>query len=354
MKKFAFIFHPHDVEFFADGFSEPDLKTKNSELVKNAMKWFPPFQRSVVTGIKSNLTGEEIEGLMILVTLIPEHMQDLNDKFALSRFIEAAKLSEKLGASVIGLGAYAALYGRHGVDIAEAVNIPVTTGNSYTVAITPEVILKILKQQGKNPSQATITILGATGIIGGYCLKILKDKVKKLNLLSSNYKRLSEFLGSSSSSKAEIKTYNLTDKPDYILESDLILVSNSKYAPLINIRKLKKGTIVYDGCFPKSFQDKDYALNKDVLFIDGGAILPPGEPDFHFSFGFSKGLAFPCMAETMILTFENMLESYSIGRSIDFGKANKIYELGNRHGFKLEKFSHKGKVPEIKDIIKLK
>ena len=50
------------------------------------------------------------------------------------------------------------------------------------------------------------------------------------------------------------------------------------------------------------------------------------------------------MAETMILTFENMFESYSLGRSIDFEKATKVYQLGQKHGFKLEGFCHKGKV----------
>lgn len=345
MKKFAFIFHPHDIDFFADGFNEPEIKQKNPELIANAMKWFHPFQRSKTTGIKSTLTGEEIEGLMILVTLIPQHMKDLSDKFALSRFIEAGKLAEKSGASIIGLGAYAALYGRHGVDIAAALKIPVTTGNSYTVAVAPKVILKILSAIGKDPEKSIITILGATGIAGAYCLGALKNKVKQINLLSSNYKRIQAFLDSKNL-KTQINAYSLTDKTDYINKSDLILVGNSKYASLIDISKLQKETIIYDSAYPKSFKDRDYTIRNDVLFIDGGAILPPGNPDFHFSFGFPKGLAFPCMAETMVLTFENMFESYSLGRTIDFSKATAMDELAKKHGFKLSGFSFKGKVIE--------
>jgi len=343
MKKFAFIFHPHDIEFLADGFNEPGLKQKNPQLIKSTMKWFPPFQREKVTGIISGHNKEEIEGLMILVTLIPDQMRDLDDKFALSKFIEAGRLAQELGASIIGLGAYAALYGRHGVDIAAALKIPVTTGNSYTVAVTPEVILKILKSCGKDPAKSCITILGATGIVGAYCLQALKDKIGKINLLSSNYKRIKEFL-SAKNYKAQIKPYVLTDKPKYILDSDLVLVGNGKYAPLINILKMKKGAIIYDGTYPKSFKDQDYTLRNDILFIDGGAILPPGNPDFHFSFGFPKSLAFPCMAETMILTFEEMYESYSLGRSIDFVKAMTMDELAKKHGFKIAGFSFKGKV----------
>ncbi|MDD5653032.1 MAG: hypothetical protein PHT31_02570, partial [Candidatus Omnitrophica bacterium] len=331
MKKFAFIFHPHDIDFLADGFNDPGLKQKNPKLISSTLKWFPPFQREKVTGIKSDFDGQQIEGLMILVTLIPEHMKDLNDKFALSKFVEAGRLAQDLGASIIGLGAYAALYGRHGVDIAAACKIPVTTGNSYTVGVTPEVILKVLKSNGKDPEKSCITILGATGIVGAYCLQALKDKVGKMNLLSSNYKRIKEFLGAKKF-KAQIKPYALTDKPDYILESDLVLIGNGKYAPLINLLKVKKGTIIYDCTYPKSFKDQDYTLRDDILFIDGGAILPPGNPDFHFTFGFPKGMAFPCMAETMILTFEDMFESYSIGRSIDFVKAMTMDELAKKHG----------------------
>jgi len=343
MKKFAFIFHPHDIEFLADGFNDPGIKQKNPQLMKNALKWFPPFQREKVTGIKSIFNGEVIEGLMILVTLIPDHMQDLEDKFALQKFIKAGRLAQELGASIIGLGAYAALYGRHGVDIASALKIPVTTGNSYTVAVAPEVILQVLKSSGKDPAKSCVTILGATGVVGVYCLQALKDKLGKVNLLSSNYKRIKDFLAAKNH-KAKIKPYELTDKPDYIAESDLVLVGNGKYAPLINISKLKKGTVIFDGTYPKSFKDQDYTLRNDILFIDGGAILPPGKPDFHFSFGFPKSLAFPCMAETMILTFEEMFESYSLGRSIDFTKAMTMDELAKKHGFKLAGFSFKGKV----------
>jgi hypothetical protein len=50
------------------------------------------------------------------------------------------------------------------------------------------------------------------------------------------------------------------------------------------------------------------------------------------------------MAETMILTFEEMFESYSLGRSIDFTKAMTMDELAKKHGFKLSGFSFKGKV----------
>ena len=344
MKKFAFIFHPHDLEFYADGFTEPDLKNKNPDLIKNAMRWFPPFKRSTVTGIKSVSNNKEVEGIMILVSLIPEHIKNLSDEFALAKFIEAAKLSEKMGAQIIGLGAYASLYGRHGVDLAAAVKIPVTTGNTYTLAVTPDVILKILGMRNKDLLKTKVSILGATGILGSYCLRSIIGKIGEINLLSSNYKRLEDLAILKGCFSTKINSYFVQDNPRYLYDSDLILVANAKYAPLVKLDKLKKGVVVYDATFPKSFIDGAPKSREDILFIDGGVILPPGNTDFHFSFGFPKSVAFPCMAETMILALEEIFEPYSLGRIVDFNKAKKIYALGNKHGFKLVGFSHKGKM----------
>ena len=41
--------------------------------------------------------------------------------------------AEKLGAKIVGLGAFTAVVGDAGITVARNLNIPVTTGNSYTV-----------------------------------------------------------------------------------------------------------------------------------------------------------------------------------------------------------------------------
>src|SRR3989338_8333423 len=141
MKRFGFIFHPLDIGLYADGFSEPDIKRKRSMLIEQVMTWFPPFKRATVTCIKS-LTGDEIEGDMILVSLLPEQILTLDNDFILKKIIQDGRISEKLGDKIVGLGAYAAQVGRKGILIARELKIPVTTGSAYTIAVAVEATLK--------------------------------------------------------------------------------------------------------------------------------------------------------------------------------------------------------------------
>jgi predicted amino acid dehydrogenase len=77
----------------------------------------------------------------------------------------------------------------------------------------------------------------------------------------------------------------------------------------------------------------------DVLVIDGGAVAVPGEGfDFGFDFGFPPGLAYACMAETMLLALEGRFEDYSLGPEISLDQVREMGALAARHGFRLAGF----------------
>ena len=70
--------------------------------------------------------------------------------------------------------------------------------------------------------------------------------------------------------------------------------------------------------------------------IDGGVVKVPGDSvDFNFYFGLPKGLAYACMAETIILALEEKHENYSIGGEVSLEKVIEIGALGDAHGFDL-------------------
>ena len=343
MDRFGFIFHPHDLIFYADGFNEPQIKMKRPSLVIKTMEWFPPFRRSVVSGIKSKYTGEIIEGDMILLNLLPEHILHLKSDFVFSKLVEAGKLAEKLGDKIVGLGAYAALIGNRGLDLSKQLNIPVTNGNTYTVASVPDIVIKVLKAIDKELSNSNILIIGATTTVGKICCEKLSNKCKVLYLIAKDYRKITQLYSD--------RQYMTIDKNDIekiktcINKSDLIvLTSHSLSRAVLNFDLIKTGTVIYDATYPKFIKPDLDKKRKDLLIIDGEAIKLPGRTNFHFSFGFPPSLAYACMAETMILTFENKFESYSIGKKIDFTKIDEISNLANKHGFKLEEFTRGGKV----------
>ena len=99
--------------------------------------------------------------------------------------------------------------------------------------------------------------------------------------------------------------------------------------------KLTQGAIVCDGSRPRNVSEESALARPDILVLDGGVVKPPGEVDFHFSFGIAPGLAYACMAEPMILSMEGRYESFSLGGDIDLAKVEEISQLGRKHGFTL-------------------
>lgn len=338
MKKFGFIFHPLDIGLFADGFNEPDIKKKRPALVEQVMTWFPPFRRSTVMGVKSFATGEEIEGEMVLVTLLPEQMLILDNNFVAKRIIEAGKLAERLNCKIVGLGAYASQVGKKGMLVARNLKIPVTTGSTYTIAVAIEAMLKAAEMIDLKLQEAEISIIGATGAIGNVFSKIMASyNPAKLNLVARHKERLNtlakEILESQDARvNVEVNIY------EAIKNADIIITATSTPLALIDVRILKPGTLICDISRPRNVSEGAAHLRSDILVIEGGIVKPPGNVDFHFSFGLPPGLAFACMAETMILAFEEKYESYSIGGNISLEKVNEITKLGKKHGFTLSEF----------------
>lgn len=335
MKRFGFIFHPLDIGLYAEGFSEPDIKKKRSMLMEQVMSWLPPFKRATVTGIKS-LTGDEIEGDMILVSLLPEQILTLDSDFILEKIVQAGKISEKLGDRIVGLGAYAAQVGRKGILVARRLNIPVTTGSAYTIAVAVEATLKAADMIGTQLQESVVSVIGATGAIGSICSELFAFRdPKKIILVARHKDKLREV-----ANKLKEKHSNLVIETEVniykaIKDSDIIVTATSTPLAIIDVRILKTGALICDISRPKNVSLETAALRDDILVIEGGIVKVPGNVDFHFSFGLPPGLAYACMAETMILTLEEKYESYSIGGNITLEKAIEISHLALKHGFRL-------------------
>lgn len=359
MDKFAFIFHPLDIDLFADGFDDIGLKNKRPQLIEQTIKWFPPFKRASITGIRS-LTGKEIEGDMILCTLLPEQILCLDEAFILKRVIEAGKLAEKLGNKIVGIGAYIANIGKKGLTLAKNLNLPVTTGSSYTIFIALESVYSAADKIGIDINNANIAIIGATGTIGSICSRVLAEKAGFLTLVARNKTRLHQL---SDSIREEYKKIDIqiTDNiSQAVSNADIILVSTNTPGTIIDANMIKSGAIICDMSRPHNISKAIALQRQDILVIDGGVVKPPGSVDFHFSFGLPQGLAYACIAETMILTLEERFESYSIGGDVTIEKVREIGGLAKKHGFELTNFRSfnrelsQERIENVKKHIKLK
>jgi hypothetical protein len=55
--------------------------------------------------------------------------------------------------------------------------------------------------------------------------------------------------------------------------------------------------------------------------------------------GLPPGVAYACLAETIVLALEGRYETFTIGRNIEWEKVKEIYKMGLKHGMRLATIS---------------
>jgi len=142
---FAFLVHPRDI---TDVYRKYPFFRKFSPAFSHyVLSHFWPVTLSRVTGVKKISDGKDISGWVISIPITAEQMmhdRDLARKF----IIKAARLAERKGASMTGLGALTASLTRGGTDIKPHIRSFITTGRLFTAKVivdTAEEALELVK-----------------------------------------------------------------------------------------------------------------------------------------------------------------------------------------------------------------
>lgn len=268
--------------------------------------------------------------------LTPKRMLTLPPEVVYRKIIQTGRLAQKLGARILGLGAFTSVVGDGGVTISRHLDIPVTTGDSYTVSIAVGAVREAARQMGIDLKGAQAAVVGATGKIGSVCAEILGRDVPKMLLIGRRQNRLAEVREKVLAAGCqEVRT---SSQIEDIRQADLVLTVTSALDTIIDAHHLKSGAVVCDVSRPRDVSREVAEMRDDVLVIEGGIVEVPGQVDFHFDFGFPPGKAYACIAETMILALERRYESFSLGRQITLEKVEEITRLAEKHGFRLAGF----------------
>jgi predicted amino acid dehydrogenase len=245
-------------------------------------------------------------------------------------------MAEKLGAQIVGLGAFTSVVGDAGESVARALEIPVTTGDAYTIAIAVEAVRQAAALMNIPLHNATAAVVGAAGSIGRVCAELLAQDVAELHLIGRRLEPL-EALRTRLATQARAGLYASTTMEALASAQLILTVTSALHAP-VEPEHLRPGSVVCDVARPRDVSAKVAACRDDVLVIDGGMVEVPGQVDFHFDFGFPHGKAYACMAETMALALEGRFEDYTVGRDINRERVDEISAMAKRHGFKLSGF----------------
>jgi predicted amino acid dehydrogenase len=334
---FAFIIHPIDPKRDI-GRKYPFLaKIVNDWIIDHVAPLFPPVYLSEIEGIRSNATGKVIKGWLIACPLTPKHFFRLPEKQVYRKIIETGRLAEKLGADILGLGAYTSVVGDAGHTVAQALEIPVTTGDAYTIAVAVQAILVAAQMLGIDPGRTSAAVVGATGAIGQACSALLSKEVGELTLLARREVELELLRAKLKVRKPKAEIHISTDM-HVLHKARLILTVTSAIHEVIPAEVLPPGSVVCDVARPRDVSATVAVMRPDVLVIDGGMVEVPGEVNFHFDFGLPAGKAYACMAETMALALEGRFEDYTIGKDISIEHVEEIAAIASKHGFTLSGF----------------
>lgn len=332
---FAFIIHPIDPKRDVSR-RYPTLGKLPVWLIDYLSLFFPPVFISQINGLQSPATGRSVTGWLIACPLTPARMMSLPPQVVYRKIIQTGRLAQRLGARILGLGAFTSVVGDGGVTIAEHLDIPVTTGDSYTVAMAVEAITRASEVMNLPLSKASAAVVGATGAIGALCAEMLAPQVREVLLIGRRADRLNALALRLRDSHDVV--VSASDNISRLAESDLVITVTSALDTVIRPHHLRRGAIVCDVARPRDVSRQVVNQRPDVLVIEGGMVAIPGDINFGFDFGFPPKMAYACMAETMLLALEGRYESFTLGKEISLSQVRSIDKIAKRHGFELGGF----------------
>jgi len=363
VNRFAFVIHPLSREYLKTVKAVELLSRVAPPLVLSGVEkllaYLPPFVYSHVTGIRSP-DGVEAEGWLITVGGTPRELLAHTPEFTYRRLLQAAEIAERLGAQIMGLGAFTKVVGDAGVTVAKRASIPITTGNSYSAAGALWAASDAVKRMGllsrdeRNRFAGKAMVVGATGAIGSVCARLLAMAVEEVTLVSPELAKLLTLRETILAETPGARVHLASKADENLRDMDVVVTATSGAGKkILDIMKVKPGCVITDVARPLDLPPSEVAKRPDVLVIESGEIQLPGEVHMG-DIGLPRGVAYACLAETIVLALEGRFESYTVGRNIQWEKVKEIYQLGLKHGMRLAAISGVNGVFSDEDILRVR
>ncbi len=337
INRFAFVIHPLNVGFIHKHKLFGWTRYLPDALVERAAAYFPPIYLSRITGGKSPATGQRIEGHLISLSATPQQMMAHGERFTYDRLQKAAQMAERRGARIMGLGAFTSVVGDAGITVAHESDIAITSGNSLTVAATLEAAKHaVIKMGATDLTHGKVMIIGATGSIGSVCSRLIAQAIYDVVLVSIEPERLIELKRTIRAETPGARVSIATRPDEHLPQCDLVITATSAFGErIVDISKCKAGAVICDVARPPDINAAEAALRPDVLVIESGEVLIPGDIDFGYDIGLPPKTAYACLAETALLAMEGRFEDYTLGRNISIERVKEIYRLFKKHEFQI-------------------
>lgn len=345
LSRFAFVIHPLDTSFIHQHPWFHWTRYLPDNILEPLAAVFPPIYLSRITGGCSPVTGQRIEGYLFALGATPRQMMRRGERYAYRRLDIVARMAQRLGARILGLGAFTSVVGDGGITVARRADIAITSGNSLAVATTLEAARQAIFKMGASEMKGVrAMVVGATGSIGSACARLLAQTVRDVVLVSMDQQRLMD-LKRTINQETPAAQITITTRADELIDGcDLIITCTSAFGQrVLDITQCKPGAVICDVARPPDISPAEAALRPDVLVIESGEVLIPGEIDFGYNMGLPPKTAHACLAETILLAMEGRYEDYSLGRNLSLEQIKEIFGLFQKHQFQLADLRSFGK-----------
>ena len=345
INRFAFVIHPLSVKFINKHPTFRWTRHLPDPVVEEAAAWMKPMYVSKIRGGESPSTGQRIEGHLISLGATPRQMMRHGERFTYSWLNEAARMAERMGCRLMGLGAFTSVVGDAGMTVAHEADIAITSGNSLTVSATLEAAKQgAIKMGWTDLTKGRAMVIGATGSIGSVCSRLLALAIRDVVLVSIEPEKLIDLKRTIEAETPGARVSIATKPDDLVGGCDLIVTATSAFGQrILDISLCKPGAVICDVARPPDVSAGEAALRPDLLIIESGEVMIPGDVDFGYDIGLPPKTAYACLAETALLAMEGRFENYTLGRNIDMERVKEIYRLFKKHDFQiagLRSFGH--------------
>jgi len=335
--RFAFVLHPLTVDYLGNHPRYAWTRHLPRRLVETTAAYMPARCVGTAQGARSPATGKPVDGLIYALGATPRQMLTRPPEFTYSRLVAAIQDAASRGAEIVGLGAFTKVVGDAGVTVAQRSPIPVTTGNSLTIAATLETAkLTALRMGWPDLARGRAMVVGATGAIGSVCSRLLAAAVKDVVLVSIEPPRLEALKRAILEETPDARIETDVSTAPWIDQCDLIITATSAFGlRVLDVSQCKPGAVILDVALPPDISAEEAAVRPDILVVESGEVLIPGPVKFSFDIGLPPSVAYACLAEAALLAMEERFECFTLGRDVAPERVKEIYRLFRRHGFRI-------------------
>jgi predicted amino acid dehydrogenase len=246
----------------------------------------------------------------------------------------------------MGLGAFTKVVGDAGLTVAKRAPLPITTGNSYSASgalwAAHDALLRLQllpAPKSKGLIEFKAMVVGATGAIGSVCARLLTRVAEEVYLVSPETAKLLALKESILAETPHARVFLSANTDRDLADMDMIVTATSGAGKkVLDIMRVKPGCVITDVARPLDLPAAEVAKRPDVLVVESGEIELPGDVKMK-NIGLPQGVAYACLAETIVLALEGRFENFTVGRAIEWEKVREIYQLGLKHGMKLAAIS---------------